>query len=116
MVGGSFAIASGVLVVLLALDKIPQASALKAQYPVAVFGLGFIDLLISYMFFRAIMLFLLSIMLPILFWLLHASVRSRGVANKVKNKMEQMGVPVYDNTPMCLILTTLGFDVKDYSE
>lgn len=116
MLCGGLGIGLSAMLVLFILDKVPQVSALKAQYPIAVFGLGALDLLVCYLLIKSIMFFLLSILLPILFWILHASVRSRGVSNKVKNKMEQMGLPVYDNTPMCMVLTTLGISVKDLTD
>lgn len=109
-------IGASILIALIAMDKVQQFASIKAQYPIAVFALGFADILLCYMMARSLMFFLLSILLPVLFWLIHASVRSRNVANKVKNKLEQVGVPVYNNTPMSFILSTIGVDTKDYTD
>lgn len=104
------------LVVLFAINKIPQASALREQYPVAVLGLAIFDAIVCYMSIRSITYFLLAILLPVLLSISHASVRSRGVANKIKNKMEQVGVSVYGNSPMGLLLSFAGIELKDNLE
>lgn len=62
------------------------------------------------------MFFALVVLIPFLGWILHASVRGRGLKNKVNNKMEQMGAPVYTNTPMGIALVSLGLEARDFEE
>lgn len=113
VITGSLGIITTGLVLLFALDKIPQASSLRAQYPVAVLGLAIFDAIVCYMSLRSISYVVMAVLIPVLFAIVHASVRSRGVSNKVKNKMEQVGVSVYGNSPMAIILGFVGIDPKD---
>lgn len=82
----------------------------------AVYGALAVNLVILYATIRPVMFLTLVVLVPILFWILHASVRSRGLKNKVSNKMEQLGAPVYANTPMEYIVTALGLEAKDFEE
>lgn len=113
---GTFGIVTTGITVLFSLNKVPQLSSIRAQYPAAVFGLAAFDALIIYSTFRPILFFILALLVPIAVSIIHASVRSRNLKNKVSNKMEKIGAPVYANTPMEYILTTLGFDMKDIED
>lgn len=101
---------------LFTLDRIPQLTQIKRQYPASVFAAWGVDLLVVYSLFRPILFLLLIILVPVLFWILHASMRSRGLKNKINNKMEQIGASVYANSPMGYVLVMLGFEAKDYEE
>lgn len=113
---GSFGVATTGAVVLFTLDRIPQLTSLRAQYPVAMFGLGALNLLVIYITLRPILFLALSLLIPIALWLIHAATRSRGIKNKISNKMEQIGAQVYTNTPMGYILSILGIEAKDFEE
>lgn len=116
MFAGAIGMGSTVLVALFILDRIPQLSSLRAQYPVAMFGLGALNLLVFYSTLRCILFFTLSLLVPILTWMIHASMRSRGIKNKINNKMEQIGGQVYTNTPMGMVLSALGMEARDFDE
>lgn len=103
-------------VVLFTLDKIPQLSSLKAQYPFAIYALAAFNLLVVYLTFRQILYLALAVLIPVAIWIIHASVRSRGLKNKISNKMEQIGASVYTNSPMGYVLSTLGFETKDFED
>lgn len=113
---GAFGIVTTVVTVLFSLNRVPQLSSLRAQYPAAVFGLAAFDALIIYSTFRPILFFLLALLVPVAVSIIHASVRSRSLKNRVSNKMEKIGAPVYANTPMEYILTSIGFDIKDIED
>lgn len=113
---GAFGIGTTVATALFGLDRIPQATPLRNQYPLAVYGAFAVNLMILYATLRPVMFFLLIVLVPILFWILHASMRSRGIKNKVSNKMEQIGAHVYANTPMEFIVTSLGLEAKEFDE
>lgn len=118
---GAFGIVTTAAVVLFLLNKIPQLTSLRAKlakYPHAVwiFGLVALDALIVYSTFRPILFFALALLVPVAVSIIHASVRSRSLKNKISNKMEQIGAAVYSNTPMEYILLTLGFDIKDIED
>lgn len=116
MFSGSLGIGTTVAVALFALDKIPQVSSLRAQYPIAVVGLAAFDLLVVYSTFRQILFFALAVLIPIALSIIHASVRSRGIKNKVSNKIEQISGQIYTNSPMGLVLSVLGLEAKDCDE
>lgn len=116
MFAGALGLATTGLVVLFILDRIPQLSSLRSQYPIAMFGLGALNLLVFYSTFRCILFFSLSLLVPILTWMVHASMRSRGIKNKINNKMEQIGGQVYTSTPMGIVLSALGMEAKDFDE
>lgn len=113
---GAFGIATTGAVILFGLDRIPQVSSLKQQYPIAVFGLGALDLLVVYLTFRPILFFCLSLLVPVALSIIHAAVRSRGLKNKISNKVEQLGGSIYTNSPMGCVLSTLGFETKDFED
>lgn len=116
MFAGAIGMGTTGLVVLFIMDKIPQLSSLRAQYPLAMFGLGAVDLFIFYSAFRCILFFLLSVSVPILVCLVHASTRCRGIKNKISNKIDQIGGFVYNNTPMGKVLSVLGLETRDFDE
>lgn len=116
MLLGAFGIGSTGGVILFTLNKIPQLASLKAQYPASVFGLGAINLLIIYLMFRPILFFSLALLVPVALSMTHASLRGRGLKNKLNNKMEQIGAPIYSSTPMGFVLSTLGLETKDFEE
>lgn len=116
MVSGAIGISTTGVVVLFVLDKIPQLSGIREQYPVVMGVLALFNLFLLYTSFKAISYFLTAILIPVLFWFVHGSVRSRGLANKTKNKMESIGLSVYANSPMGLIFSKLGIEAKDYSD
>lgn len=97
-------------------NKIPQLSALRAQFPNGIYVAFGLDLLVLYLTFRPILYLSLALLIPLALWIIHASVRSRSIKNKISNKMEQIGAPVYANTPMGCALSFLGFETKDYDE
>ncbi|XP_070704386.1 PRA1 family protein 2 [Pempheris klunzingeri] len=71
---------------------------------IAVFAI----LLASYFFISAlggVAVFLFGIAFPILMVLVHASVRTRSLKNKMENKLESIGLK---RTPMGLLLEALG--------
>lgn len=113
---GAFGIATTGVVGLFALDRIPQLAPIRAQYPIAVPGLAIFDLIVLYFTFRPILFFALSVLVPVAISMIHAAVRSRGLKNKVSNKMEQLGAPVYADTPMGYVLSALGLETKDFEE
>lgn len=110
---GAFGIGFTLATGLFAMDRIPQAASLRRAYPMATYGALAVNLMVLYATLRPVMFFLLVVLVPILFWILHASMRSRGIKNKVSNKMEQIGAHVYANTPMELIVTSLGLEARD---
>ena len=115
--GGSFGIATTVATALFALDKIPQARDVRSKYPFAIYVAGAVNLIILYSSFRPILFLALVVLVPFLGWVAHAATRSRGIKNKVSNKVEQMtGGQVYANTPMGFVLMSLGFEARDYDE
>lgn len=116
MFGGAFGIGTTAAVALFTLDKIPQLKTIKRQYPVAIYAAWGLALMVVYSTFRPIISFLLVVLIPIIFWILHASMRSRGIKNKINNKMEQLGASVYTNSPMGFLLIALGFEAKDYED
>lgn len=116
MFAGALGLGLTGFVVLFSMNRIPQLSSLKAQYPIATFGLAAVDLLILYSTFRCILFFALSLLIPILLWMVHAALRSRGIKNKINNKIEQIGGQVYANTPMGMVLSFLGVEAKDFEE
>lgn len=97
-------------------DRIPQLASIRARYPIAVPGLAILQLVVLYFTFRQILFFALSILIPIVLWIVHAAVRSRGLKNKVNNKLGQLGAPIYANTPMGYVLSALGLETKDFEE
>lgn len=113
---GAFGIATTGAVGLFALDRIPQLVSIRAQYPIAVPAFAVLDLIVLYCTFRPILFFSVAILVPIGLWIVHAAVRSRGLKNKVNNKMEQLGAPIYANSPMGMVLSTLGLETKDFEE
>lgn len=116
LLAGAFGITITVAAVLFSLDRIPQLSTIKAKYPIAVAGVWIFDLMILYATFRPIMFFLLVVLVPFLLWIVHAATRSRGLKNKLNNKMDQLGAPVYGDTPMGYVLTLLGIETKDMDD
>jgi len=104
------------LTVLYFLDRIHYLAPQRARYPASVFGVAAIDLLVVYMTFRPILYFALSLLLPLAFSIIHAAVRSRGLKNKLNNKMGQVGASFVIDSPMSIGLAALGFDIKDYEE
>ena len=94
----------------------PAVTRIRTEYPLAIYGAGAIGLLALYLNFRSILFFALVILVPVLLWIVHASLRNRGIKNKVSNKMEQLGAPVYSNTPMSYILGSLGLETRDLEE
>lgn len=116
MVMGAVGISAGAIVVMFALNKNRQIQNLNAQYRWLLPALGIAKFLIFYLAFRPILFFSLAILIPIAICIAHASVRSRGLKNKISNKMEQIGAPVYVNTPMGFVLSTLGLETKDFEE
>lgn len=113
---GASGIVTTIAVALFSLDKIPQVSSLRTQYPMAMYGAWLLNLTVVYATFRPILFFALVVLVPIVFWIVHASMRSRGLKNKISNKMEQLGAQVYANTPMELVLNSLGIEAKDFEE
>lgn len=108
---------TGPLAILIPTNKlvgyVPQLSAISAENPGLVYwGDKLICGLIIMMTFRPMLYFLLAVLIPIAAWIIHASVRSRGLKNKISNKMEQIGAPIYTSTPMGYILSTLGLETK----
>lgn len=116
ILAGAFGIVTTAATVLFGLDKIPQASQVRSKYPFAIYVAGAIDLIVLYSTFRPILFLALVVLVPFLLWIAHASTRSRGIKNKVSNKVEQLGGQVYSNTPMGIVLTTLGFEARDHEE
>ena len=89
-----------------------MAKEIRSKYPFATYGAAAINVLIVYLTFRPILSFLLAVLVPIALSMLHASMRQRGIKNKVNNKMEQMGGEVYTSTPMGFVLMALGLEAK----
>lgn len=98
------------------MNKIPQASDLRSKYPFAIYVAGAVDLMVLYATFRPILCLALVVLVPVLLWIVHASLRSRGLKNKASNKIEQLGGQVYTNTPMGFLLSSLGFEARDHDE
>jgi hypothetical protein len=114
--GGAFGVAVTVATALFAMNKIPQASDLRSKYPFAIYLAGAVDFMVVYAAFRPILYLALAVLVPVLLWVVHASLRSRGLKNKASNKIEQLGGQVYTNTPMGYLLSSLGFEAKDHDE
>lgn len=113
---GALGIGTSIFAIFFSLNKIPQLSSIKAQYPYASTFFAAFDALIVYSTLRPILFFMLALLVPVAVSIIHASVRSRNLKNKVSNKMEKIGAPVYANTPMEYILTSVGFDIKDIED
>jgi hypothetical protein len=113
---GALGISVTVATALFALNKIPQASDLRSKYPFAIYVAGAVDLMVLYAAIRPIMYLTLVVLVPVLLWIVHASLRSRGLKNKAINKIEQLGGQVYTNTPMGYLLSSLGFEARDLDE
>lgn len=116
MLVGGFGISVGILVVMFALNKDRQIQKLNSQYRWLLPSLGVVKLAVFYLAFRPILFFSLSILIPSAISIVHASIRSRGLKNKISNKMEQIGAPVYINTPMGFLLSSLGLETKDFED
>lgn len=117
MLAGAFGIVTTVATALFGMNKIPEASDLRSKYPFAIYVAGALDLMILYSTFRPILFLAMVVLVPFLGWVTHAATRSRGIKNKVSNKVEQMtGGQVYANTPMGFLLTSLGFEARDFEE
>lgn len=113
---GAFGISLGGVVVMFALNKNRQIQNLNSQYRWLLPALGLVKFLIFYLAFRPILFFTLAILVPLAICMIHASVRSRGLKNKISNKMEQIGAQVYVNTPMGFALSVLGLETKDLED
>lgn len=114
ILAGVIGVAVHVALVLFSMGKIPQANPVLDQYPASKFGaLGF-NVVALFWTFRPVLFLVYVLPWPILFAILHGAVKSRGIKNKVSNKMEQLGAPVYTSTPMGIVLVTLGLEAKDF--
>nr|CAB3265126.1 PRA1 family protein 2-like [Phallusia mammillata] len=83
----------------------------KRDHPnLVVFGVILSCSLVMYTL-GSIMVFLLSIALPVLLVLLHATFRMRNFRNKVQNKAEAIGLKT---TPMGVILKALGQETLSF--
>lgn len=116
MLIGLLGFATAVVVGLFTFDGLPQLRQVRSQYPMSIFGAWVVEALVTYLTWRPLSTLLLVVLVPIVFWILHASMRSRGIKNKISNKMEQLGAPVYKNTPMEQILTAFGIEARDVEE
>lgn len=115
MFWGCIAIATNLSTGLFLLDRLPivETSTLPALAKIPFAGLM---LWTAYACFRHILFVALSVLLPVAFWIIHAAVRSRGIKNKISNKMDQVGAQVYAQTLMGFFLAKLGYETKDYEE
>lgn len=98
------------------LDRLPHLRQLRSQYPLSVYGAWAFGALVTYLSFRPLTHLTLVVLVPVLFWIMHAATRGRGIKNKINNKMEQLGAPVYKNTPMEHILNAFGIEARDFDE
>lgn len=115
MFWGCLAIFTNVTTGLFLVDRLPYVKQPKLPTPAKIPLVGLI-LWSTYACFRQILFVKLSILLPIAFWIIHASIRSRGIKNKLSNKMEQVGAQVYATSPMGYYLSKLGYETKDFDE
>lgn len=101
MLLGLLALLIAIAIFIYANNNSPQFMDFKQRHPIIslmlIFGGGS---LIVYLF-SAVLVFLLGILLPIFLVLLHASLRTRNIKNKLANTMETVGIT---KTPMGLLL------------
>ena len=83
---------------------------LQQQSPAVLVGMVMLMVFIISWGFGFIMTFFLALGIPIIFVILHASLRLRNVKNKLVNASEALGVS--RATPMSLILSEIGFDTN----
>ena len=83
---------------------------LQQQSPAVLVGMVMLMVFIISWGFGFIMTFFLALGIPIIFVMLHASLRLRNVKNKLVNASEALGVS--RATPMSLILSEIGFDTN----
>ena len=104
---GLLALLIAIAIFIYANNNSPQFMDFKRSHPIIslmlIFGGGS---LIVYLF-SAVLVFLIGILLPLFLCLLHASLRTRNVKNKVANAMESAGIT---KTPMGLLLDSFGSD------
>ncbi|CAG2121103.1 unnamed protein product [Medioppia subpectinata] len=83
----------------------------KRSHPIIslclIFGGGSV---IVYLF-SSVLVFLIGILLPLFLVLLHASLRTRNLKNKITNTMETVGIT---KTPMGLLLDSFGSDPETH--
>lgn len=115
MFWGCIALATNVSTILFLIDRLPLVKPPTLPTPAKIPLAGLV-LWTSYACFRHILFVVLSVLVPVAFWIVHAAIRSRGFKNKVSNKMEQAGAQVYAQTLMGYFLAKLGYETKDYEE
>lgn len=102
---------------LYATDNIPQASDLRRKRPFLFYVVCFVNLLILYSTAKSMVFLSYVVLGPLLGWIVHAAIRSRGIKNKVCNTVELVtGGQFYANTPMGFVLVLLGLEARDYEE
>ena len=89
-----------------------EVKLLKEKYPKIVFGLiGICTCAICYGI-GSVMAILMGVGLPVLFSILHASLRLRNVKNKLVNSSEALGSA--KSTPMSMILKEINVESEIY--
>ena len=105
MLLGLLALMIAIAIFIYANNNSPQFMDFKKSHPfvslLLIFGGGS---LIVYLF-SAVLVFLIGILLPVFLVLLHASLRTRNLKNKLSNTMEAAGLT---KTPMGLLLDSFG--------
>lgn len=105
MLLGLLAVAVAALIFVYALNNSPRVMDFKRAHPVISLGLIFGGGSIIVFLFSALLVFLLGVLLPLFIILLHASLRTRNLKNKVANTAESAGLT---RTPMGLLLDAFG--------
>ncbi|XP_076358575.1 PRA1 family protein 2-like isoform X1 [Tachypleus tridentatus] len=82
-----------------------SATRFKQEHPVISLAVIFIGGYFIVYMFGAVVIFLFGIGLPLLLMIIHASMRSRNLKNKLTNKIETVGLR---KTPMGVFLEALG--------
>ena len=111
MLLGLLALLTAIAIFIYANNNSPQFMDFKRSHPIIslllIFGGGS---LIVYLF-SAVLVFLIGILLPIFLVLLHASLRTRNIKNKIANTMETVGLT---KTPMGILLDTFGTEAEPF--
>ncbi|KAG9509118.1 hypothetical protein GZH46_02372, partial [Fragariocoptes setiger] len=84
------------------LSSSPSALSIRQNHPTVVVIVGCILCMCMFYFLKAILMFVLALLVPIPLWFLHASTRSRNIKNKVVNKLEELGLSGLERTPMSM--------------
>lgn len=75
---------------------------------ILIIALG--ELVILYLAYNQVWYFILTVSVPLGFIMIHAAIRKRNTKNMVNNTLERVSGAIYENTPMELILKSIGIE------